>query len=299
MVEMGTFVSILLGNVVGGLLIATPDVGRLHVAAVCLAMALLGRWTAHAIPSQPLPERVHRMNWNPWTETLANLRLARTDGLVFRGLLGISWMWFFGAVFLAEFPVLAKDVLHGDEQVVALLLVVFSLGVGMGALLCESLSRGRVEPGLVPLGALGMTVFAVDFWWTLQGLPPSRQTFGLWAFVRTAEHWRVLLDLLGLSLSAGIYSVPLYALVQQRSPATHRARIIAANNILNALFMVSSALLAGALLAAGLTVPQLFLCMGVANALCVAAMCWHDPQYVRRCRNWLQRLLARMRRSSM
>ena len=239
------------------------------------------------------------MNWNPWTETLANLRLARTDGLVFRGLLGISWMWFFGAVFLAEFPVLAKDVLHGDEQVVALLLVVFSLGVGMGALLCESLSRGRVEPGLVPLGALGMTVFAVDFWWTLQGLPPSRQTFGLWAFVRTAEHWRVLLDLLGLSLSAGIYSVPLYALVQQRSPATHRARIIAANNILNALFMVSSALLAGALLAAGLTVPQLFLCMGVANALCVAAMCWHDPQYVRRCRNWLQRLLARMRRSSM
>ncbi len=299
MVEMGTFVAILLGNVVGGLLIATPDVGRLHVAAVCLAMALLGRWTAHAIPSQPLPERVHRMNWNPWTETLANLRLARTDGLVFRGLLGISWMWFFGAVFLAEFPVLAKDVLHGDEQVVALLLVVFSLGVGMGALLCESLSRGRVEPGLVPLGALGMTVFAVDFWWTLQGLPPSRQTFGLWAFVRTAEHWRVLLDLLGLSLSAGIYSVPLYALVQQRSPATHRARIIAANNILNALFMVSSALLAGALLAAGLTVPQLFLCMGVANALCVAAMCWHDPQYVRRCRNWLQRLLARMRRSSM
>lgn len=298
MVEMGTFVAILLGNVAGGLLIATPQLGRIHVGVVCLLLALLGRWTAHAIPAQGQPPMRHQMNWNPWSETMANLRLARTDGMVFRGLLGISWMWFFGAVFLAEFPVLAKDVLHGNEQVAALLLVVFSLGVGAGALLCESLSRGRVEPGLVPFGAVGMTVFAVDLWWTLESLPPAAQLLGLGDFLQAPGRWHVLLDLWGLSLSAGVYSVPLYALIQQRSPVTHRARIIAANNILNALFMVSSALLAGALLAAGLNVPQLFLSMGIANALWLALMCWRDPQYLRRSKNWLLRMVDRIRTPS-
>lgn len=294
MVEMGTFVAILLGNMVGGVLIATPEVGRVHVAIACLCLALLGRWTARSIPSQTKPEVVQRMNWNPWSETMANLRLARTDGLVFRAVLGISWMWFFGAVFLAEFPVLAKEVLHGNEQVAALLLVVFSLGVGTGALLCESLSRGRVEPGLVPIGALGMTVFAIDLWWTLEGLSPVTHILTLGAFIHTPGRWHVLLDLFGLSLAAGVYSVPLYALIQQRSPVTHRARIIAANNILNALFMVSSALLAGGLLAAGLNVPQLFLSMGVANAVFVALMCWRDPQYLRRSKNWVLRSLGRI-----
>ena len=298
MVEMGTFVAILLGNTVGGVLIATPEVGRIHVALACLGLALLGRWTAHFIPCQAKPEVVSPMNWNPWTETLTNLRLARVDGTVFRALLGISWMWFFGAVFLAEFPVLAKEVLHGNEQVAALLLVVFSLGVGTGALLCESLSCGRVEPGLVPLGALGMTVFAVDLWWTLEGLSPLVQTLSLSVFVQAPGRWHVLLDLFGLSLAAGIYSVPLYALIQQRSPVTHRARIIAANNILNALFMVSSAVLAGVLLSAGWNVPQLFLTMGVANAVCMALMCWRDPQYLRRSKNWLLRLWERFQAPS-
>ena len=298
MVEMGTFVAILLGNTVGGMLIATPQVGRLHVALACLGLALLGRWAARHIPSQPAPSVTFPMNWNPWTETRANLQLARGDGTVFRALLGISWMWFFGAVFLAEFPVLAKEVLHGDEQVAALLLVVFSLGVGTGALLCESLSRGRVEPGLVPLGAMGMTVFAIDLWWTLQTLPAAAQTLSVGAFLQGPGRWHVLLDLFGLSLAAGIYSVPLYALIQQRSPVTHRARIIAANNILNALFMVASAVIAGILLAVGWTVPQLFLTMGLANALFVAGMCWRDPQYLRRSKNWLLRCLGRWRTPS-
>jgi hypothetical protein len=139
-----------------------------------------------------------------------------------------------------------------------------------------------------------MTVFAVDLWWTLEGLSPVAQTLGVGAFIRAPDRWHVLLDLFGLSLAAGVYSVPLYALIQQRSPVTHRARIIAANNILNALFMVSSAVLAGALLAAGLNVPQLFLCMGAANAVFVALMCWRDPQYLRRSKNWLLRSLGRV-----
>ena len=294
MVEMGTFVAILLGNTVGGLLIATPEVGRIHVAATCLLLALLGRWMASHIPVQPAPPQGQPMNWNPWSETLSNLRLARNDAVVFRALFGVSWMWFFGAVFLAEFPVLAKQVLHGTEQVAALLLVVFSLGVGTGALLCESLSRGRVEPGLVPWGAAGMTVFAVDLWWTLESLPDTAYVLGVMEFLHAPGRWHVLLDLFGLSLAAGLYSVPLYALIQQRSPVSHRARIIAANNILNALFMVSSAVLAGALVASGLSVPQLFLCMGLANLLFVLLMCWRDPQYGRRGKHWLLRVLGRL-----
>lgn len=298
MVEMGTFMAILLGNMVGGLLIATPDVGRWHVALTCVVLALLGRWAAQAIPRAAPPQVLQPMNWNPLSETRRNLRLAREDGVVFRALLGISWMWFFGAVFLAEFPVLAKEVLQGNEQVAALLLVVFSLGVGIGALCCERLSQGRVEPGLVAWGALGMSVFAVDLWWSLEHLPPVARTLDLSAFFQSSARWRVLVDLLGLSMAAGIYSVPLYALIQLRSPVTHRARIIAANNILNALFMVSSAVLAGALLALGCSVPQLFLVMGLANAVCMVLMCWRDPMYLRRSKNWLLRWGRRCRKTA-
>ena len=161
-------------------------------------------------------------------------------------------MWFFGAVFLSQFPSFAKEVLHGDEQVASLLLVVFSIGIGTGSLLCEVLSRRHVEIGLVPLGAIGMSVFAIDLYFASRGLPPSA-LHGRWArFMAQPAHWRVMADLALLSLFAGLYSVPMYALIQLRSQPTHRARIIAANNILNALFMIASAVLAGALLKAGL-----------------------------------------------
>ena len=164
MVEMGTFVAILLGQVAGGVLVAVPGVGRHYVAFACVAVALLGRAAAQAIPRSPASDPGLRINWNPVTETWRNLVLAHGSLAVFRSLLGISWMWFFGAVFLAEFPAFAKDVLHGDEHVASLLLVVFSVGIGAGSLLCEVLSRHHVEIGLVPLGAIGMSVFAVDLY---------------------------------------------------------------------------------------------------------------------------------------
>ena len=148
MVEMGTFVAILLGNVAGGLLVAVPAIGDRLVGGSCLGLALLGRVTAQFVPTSPSTDPALRINWNPVTETLRNLALARENIVVFRSLLGISWMWFFGAVFLSEFPAFAKDVLQGDEQVASLLLVVFSLGIGTGSLLCEVLSRKHVEIGL-------------------------------------------------------------------------------------------------------------------------------------------------------
>ena len=278
MVEMGTFVAILLGNIVGGLIIALPQIGPDAVAMACVALALMGRVVAQFIPLAPATDPSLRINWNPVTETWRNLTLANRNTVVFRSLLGISWMWFFGATFLSQFPSFAKDVMHGNEQVASLLLVVFSIGIATGSLLCEVLSKRHVEIGLVPLGAMGMSVFAVDLYFASRGLGTA-PVMSLSVFITQAAHWRVMADLALLSLFAGLYSVPMYALIQQRSQVTHRARIIAANNILNALFMVVSAVLAGALLGAGLTIPDVFLLTGLVNALFATYVCVKVPAY--------------------
>jgi 1-acyl-sn-glycerol-3-phosphate acyltransferase len=211
-------------------------------------------------------------------------------------------MWFFGAVFLSQFPSFAKDVLHGNEQVASLLLVVFSVGIGTGSLLCEVMSRRHVEIGLVPLGAIGMTLFSVDLYFASTGLTAPAtlaataaeaahaSIAGSWTlagFVAQPAHWRVMADLFGLSLFAGLYSVPMYALIQMRSQPTHRARIIAANNILNALFMIVSSVLAGALLSAGLSVAEVFLWTGLANAVVAGYIFLVVPEYLLRFIAWV------------
>lgn len=283
MVEMGTFVSILLGNLLGGLLIAIPGQGAQYVAWACLGFAVLGRLTAQALPPTPASDPGLVINWNPVSETWRNLKLAHQSTAVFRSLLGISWMWVVGAVMLGNFPAFAKDVLHGNEQVASLLLVVFSIGIAIGSLLCEMLSRRMVEIGLVPLGCLGMTVFAIDLYFACQALAPvSGISLGVREFLATPGHTRVLADLALLALSAGVYSVPMYALIQLRAQPSHRARIMAANNILNAIFMVLASLVAGALLSAGFSVPQLFLIVGLANAVVGAYIFLLVPEYLLR-----------------
>ncbi|CAN7217048.1 MFS transporter [Variovorax sp. LjRoot130] len=293
MVEMGTFVAILLGQVAGGLLVALPQVGHTTVAVACVLLALAGRAVAQAIPPAPATDPGLVINWNPFSETWRNLKLAHGNLVVFRSLLGISWMWFFGAVFLSQFPSFAKEVLHGNEQVASLLLVVFSVGIGIGSLLCETLSRRQVEIGLVPLGAIGMSGFAIDLYFASRALPPAAE-MGLAAFMAQSVHWRVMADLGLLSLFAGLYSVPMYALIQLRSQPTHRARIIAANNILNALFMIGSAVIAGALLKAGFTIPQIFLFTGIANAVVAFYIFMLVPEYLLRFVAWvLSRIVYR------
>ena len=285
MVEMGTFVAILLGNVAGGLLIAIPDTGARDVAWACAVVAVLGRVLAQAVPASPATDAQLVINWNPFTETWRNLLLARDNIVVFRSLLGISWMWFFGAVFLAQFPSFARDVLHGNEQVASLLLVVFSIGIGVGALLCEMLSRRHVEIGLVPLGAIGMSVFAIDLYFASRGLLdalPASSQYTLGGFLAHSAHWRVMADLALLSLFAGIYSVPMYALIQMRSLPTHRARIIAANNILNALFMIVSSIGVGLALSLGLSIAQVFLIVGLLNAVVALYIFLLVPEYLLR-----------------
>ena len=281
MVEMGTFVAILLGNIVGGLIIAIPQVGPDYVAMACVALALAGRVVAQFIPLAPATDPDLKINWNPFTETWRNLKLANQNIVVFRSMLGISWMWFFGATFLSQFPSFAKEVMRGNEQVASLLLVVFSIGIATGSLLCEVLSKRHVEIGLVPLGAIGMSVFAIDLYFASRGLQAS-PIMSLSTFIAQPAHWHVMADLALLSLFAGLYSVPMYALIQLRSQPTHRARIIAANNILNALFMIVSAILAGALLKAEFTIPQIFLFVGLANGVVAFYIFMLVPEYLLR-----------------
>lgn len=290
MVEMGTFVAILLGNLAGGLLVSIPETGHSDVASACVLMALLGRAVVQAVPFAPPSAPDLRINWNPVTETLRNLQLAHGNLVVFRSLLGISWMWFFGAVFLSQFPSFARLVLHGDEHVASLLLMVFSVGIGAGSLMCEVLSRRMVEIGLVPLGAMGMSVFGIDLYFAsrhLQDALPAGTLMGVSTFVAQPAHWRVMADLALLAASAGIYSVPMYALIQMRSAPTHRARIVAANNIVNALFMIASSLIAGALLGAGASIAQIFLFTALANAVVAGYIFFLVPEYYLRFIAWV------------
>ncbi len=201
-------------------------------------------------------------------------------------MLGISWFWFYGAIYLAQLPVFTRDVLGGDEHVFTFLLATFSIGIGAGSLLCERMSGRKVELGLVPFGSIGLTLFALDLWLATRHMSAVGQG-GLAAFLPWPQHWRVIADIMLLGMFGGFYIVPLYALIQQRSAPTHRSRIIAANNILNSLFIVVSAAIAIGLLKAGLTIPQLFLVVGVMNAAVALYIYTLVPEFLMRFLAWL------------
>jgi len=287
LVESGTFLAILIGTILGGSLIAMGEYGA-HLASVaCMTIAIAGYLASRAIPLAPAPEPELAINWNPLSETWRNLAALKQNRAVFLAILGISWFWFYGAIFLSQFPAYAKDYLGGSEGVVTLLLAIFSVGIGAGSLLCEKLSGQKIEPGLVPLGSIGLTVFALDLWLA----SPHAGALGLSVsrFLSAPNSWRVLADLTMIGIFGGFYCVPLYALMQTRSEASHRSRVIAANNILNAAFMVVAALLAIALLSLGATVPQIFLLTAIINAGIAAYIYSVTPEYLNRFVAWIFR----------
>jgi 1-acyl-sn-glycerol-3-phosphate acyltransferase len=287
MVEMGTFVAILLGTIGGGLLIGEfGDRGALVTAGVVLLVAVVGRIAAQFVPHSPAADPGLTINWNPFTETWANLKIAHGDVAVFNSIIGISWMWFFGSIFLTSFTPYARTNLGGNEAVVTFLLAVFSIGIGVGSLACEKLSGRRVEIGLVPFGSIGMTVFAIDLYFASVAFAPMTNGT-LSQFLSWPGAWRIVMDLALLSLFAGLYSVPLYALVQTRAERSRVARIVAANNILNAVFMVVASLAATALLGAGLSIPQLFLVTALMNAAVALYIYRLVPEFLLRFLAWV------------
>lgn len=287
MVEMGTFIAILLGNVLGGVLAANPATAPSSVAAGCVVVAVLGRISGSFVLPSPALAPDLKVRWNPFTETVRTLKLAGENIVVFRSLMGVSWLWFFGATFLTQFPSFAKDVLGGNEGLASFLLVLFSIGIGVGSLLCESLSRRRVELGLVPIGALGMTVFCADLFFASHGFVHAQAPVGWTDFLSQPGALRISIDLVLLSLFAGVFSVPLYALIQARSLPTHRARVFAASNILGALFMIASAALSAFALSSGASIPALFLIVGLMNVAVAIYIFLLVPEFLLRFVSWV------------
>ncbi len=290
LIQMGTFLAILLGTLVGGAVVAIKSLGTELVGLITITVALAGWLSSQYIPEAGAADAGHHMRWNPLSQTWKIMAYARRDHSVFVAILAISWFWFVGATFLSLVPSYAKNILHGNEYVVTLLLAAFSVGIGTGSLLCERLARGRIEPGLVPLGALGITVFGIDLFLAGSPVPATVYPYGVAdavAFLGHAGNWRVLADLTLLGGFGGLFIVPLYALVQHRSAVACRSRIIAANNVFNALFMVVSALLTMALFALGLSIPGIFLLVALLNVVIALAVFQAVPEFHRRCRQWL------------
>ncbi len=268
LVESGTFLAILLGTIVGGELIGVPGKGPAAVSIALLIFSLIGFTASFFIPKTPISDPTLKVQWNPFPPTLQILRYTKENFVVFNSILGISWFWFFGGALLSLFPPFCKDLLHTNESGVTLLLSVFSIGICLGSLLSEKMSHKQVELGLVPLGSIGMTLFTLDLFFA--GLPSSPVTPGHIVSVselfQNLTSLRILFDLFMLAIFGGLFTIPLYTLIQDRSEPSHRSRIIAGNNIVNAIFMVVAAIANVVMLSAGLTIPQIFAALALMNA---------------------------------
>jgi 1-acyl-sn-glycerol-3-phosphate acyltransferase len=284
-IEMGTFVGILLGEIMGALLVAQPA-GITLVAGGTLLTAGLGLAASWRIPRSPAPEPQLKISANFLAESWRNLRFSGRNRTVFLSMLGNSWFWFYGALVLSQFPVFAKDYLHGDHSVFVLLLTVFSLGIGTGSLLCERLSGRKVEIGLVPFGSMGLTLFGIDLYLASQHYT-NTATVGALALLAQPGVPRILADLLLLGIFGGFFIVPLFALIQSRCDPRHVARTIAGTNILNALFMVAAAGVAIVLLGQGFTIPQMFLVTALLNAGVAVYIFSLVPEFLLRFLAWL------------
>ncbi|HKE94660.1 MAG TPA: MFS transporter [Povalibacter sp.] len=284
LVQMGTFVAILIGTLFAGVLAAHGDIAIICVSLLVIAVA--GFVISLAIPRRAPAAPDSPIDWRPWTSAWDNIRAARESRAVFLSILGISWFWFYGALVLAQLPLFSRDVLGGSEGVVTLLLVVFSAGVGIGSLLCERLSGHKVEIGLVPFGSIGLTLFAIDLYFAT---PAAVGPLALTAreFIGRPGSIHVLVDLGLIGMFGGFYIVPLNALVQQRARREVVSRVIGANSILNAVFMVAAAVLGAVALQSGLTVPQLLLAAGVLNAFVAIYIYTLVPEFLLRFIAWL------------
>jgi len=295
LVEAGTFVAILLGTIGGGLLIVAEN-GPLYVSILLVFFALAGYGASWMIPKAPAADPHLPLELNPIMPTWRMFHFAREVRSVYLSILGISWFWLFGAAMLSLFPIIAKDVLGTDEKVVSLFLATFSVGIAVGSLLCEKLSRQRLELGLVPLGSIGITFFSLILAWLLKGAAPGETLVGVAAFLSTGTGIAIVADLFLLSVFSGFLIVPLYTMMQERSAAESRSRVIAANNILNAFFMVLAAVALGIMLRLGVSIPVIILVLALMNGVVAAYIYTLLPEFLIRFMVWVvTRIMYRIR----
>jgi acyl-[acyl-carrier-protein]-phospholipid O-acyltransferase / long-chain-fatty-acid--[acyl-carrier-protein] ligase len=282
LIEFGTFVAILLGTIVAGVVVSS-SIGIVFVATFVVLIASIGLGVTAFIPPAPAADPSLKIRLNPFVETWQMIKYATENSTIFLAILGISWFWALGATFLAQFPGFAKHIISADHQVVTLFLTLFSLGIGSGSFLCHKLLEGEVSPRYVPLGALGISIFTIDLVFTsttLQQQIQQGQLVTLVEFLSRWHGWRLSLDLFLIALCGGFYIVPLYALIQARSESSHRARVIAANNILNACLMVAASVIVSLAYVAGFDISDIFIGLTIAHTAVALYICKILPHEV-------------------
>nr|WP_298172742.1 MFS transporter [uncultured Pseudomonas sp.] len=288
LVEMGTFLAILAGTIGAGIMMASSAYAGIVASSIVL-VAVLGYLASRAIPAAAagLPEL--KLDWNIFRQSWLTMKLGLGQRpAVSRSLVGNSWFWFLGAIYLTQIPAYAKEWLHGDESVVTLILTVFSVGIALGSMLCERMSGHKVEIGLVPFGSAGLSLFGIMLWWHSGGFVQAELAHDWLAVLSQPQAWWILGSILGIGVFGGFYIVPLYALIQSRTAEHERARVIAANNILNALFMVVSAIVSILFLSlAELSIPQLFLAASLMNIAVNTYIFKIVPEFSMRFMIWL------------
>ena len=292
LIEMGTFIAILIGTIYGGIIVGF-DNNVIWISISIITLALLGYISSHSVPKLTPNNPDLTLSWNLLSQTKSTFKIAKKEQPIFLSIMAISWFWFMGASYLTQIPNFTKTVLAGNNHVVTLLLTLFSIGVAAGSLICEKLSRKKVELGIVPIGSIGISLFGIDLYLNSLSFLGSLQEdnvtlMGIFAFLQNAGGKGILIDLAGIGFFGGVYSVPLMALIQQRSDKEERAQTIAANNMLNALFMVISAV-SGALMlsVAGLSIPEYFLVVSIINIVIAIYIYSHVPEFFLRFIIWI------------
>jgi len=286
LVEAGTYVAIIVGLIIGGLTVAIDPLNQTLLSACLVGFALFGYLASRQIPITRAVDPELIISWNAWTETWRIVGFAREERSVFLSILGVSWFWFFGSAMTLQMPAYTLDILNGNEAVTTSLLVAFAIGVGVGSLLCERMSGHRIELGLVPFGSIGLSLFAIDLYFA-QPVDNIQQVASVGEFLARDGSWRILLDLSLLGAFGGFYSVPLYALIQRRSKRQHLSRIIAANNIINAIFMVVASALSIIVLNLGFSIPELFLILAALNVAVAVYIYSLLPEFLMRFLAWI------------
>ncbi|MCI4568336.1 MFS transporter [Lysobacter sp. CFH 32150] len=297
LVEMGTSISILIGMIFGGMIFTLAGThGPVVAATAIVVLAVTGNLVSRAIPRAEAGAPELRINWNPIPESINVLRLARKQLAVRNAVLGVSWFWFIGTVLTSQLPTYAEVNLGGAPTLYVFALALFSIGTGIGSMLCEKLSARTVEIGLVPLGAFGISAFMLDLHFARSGAAPV-MGLDVGGFMRQPGSWRIVMDLTGIGLFAGFFVVPLFALIQSRTPKHEMSRVIAGMNIQNAALIVLAAVL-GIVVQRylGWSIPQVFLALAIANVLVAIWIFTIVPEFLMRFLSWLLvRSLYRLR----
>ena len=281
LVESGTYIAIILGLVVGGLAVSIGQENDYPLASLLLLMAILGYFFSCKIPNTEPTDPTLKINWNIFSEIKKIIGFSKEKDRIFLYIIGISWFWFYGSVITLQIPAYTINILMGDESLTTFLLATFAIGIGIGSLACERLSKNQIELGITPIGAIGLSLFTLDLYFFSSNLNIVTP-MNIKLFLSHLSNWRLILDLIMIGTFGGIFSVPFYAAIQEQAEKKFLSRIIAANNIINAIFMVSASLLAISILSLGVSIPEFFALISVLNIFLMITMHFNSKIFLER-----------------